>query len=75
MAFATDEVRANRDYFNHKLHAEKARSDVLHAVQGEHPFHFTLLDTRGRQSFGNHHMANASNTLKHNNTYSRPDQT
>lgn len=59
MAFTEDEVRANRDYFTHKLRAEKARSDVLHAVKGEHPFDFTLLDTRGRQAFVDGHIPGA----------------
>jgi 3-mercaptopyruvate sulfurtransferase SseA len=59
MAFSADEVRANRDYFSHKLHAEKQRSDVLHAVKGEHPFDFTLLDTRGREPFSAGHIPGA----------------
>ena len=59
MAFTPEEIRANRDYFNHKLHAEKGRSDVLHAVKGEQPFDFTLLDTRGRQAFADAHIPGA----------------
>jgi hypothetical protein len=34
MAFSADEIRANRDYFAHKLRAEKQRNDFLHAVEG-----------------------------------------
>jgi rhodanese-related sulfurtransferase len=59
MAFAADEINANRDYFTHKLRAEKQRSDVLHAVKGEQPFDFTLLDTRGRQAFVEGHIPGA----------------
>jgi rhodanese-related sulfurtransferase len=59
MAFTEEAVRANRDYFTQKLRAEKARSDVLHAVKGEQPFDFTLLDTRGRQPFIDGHIPGA----------------
>jgi 3-mercaptopyruvate sulfurtransferase SseA len=58
MAFSTDEIRANRDYFAHKLHAEKQRNDVLHAVEGG-TFNFVLLDTRGREAFANGHIPGA----------------
>jgi len=46
MTFAVEQNRANRDYFAHKLHAEKQRNDVLKAVEGG-KFDFVLLDTRG----------------------------
>jgi 3-mercaptopyruvate sulfurtransferase SseA len=59
MAFTAEEIHANRDYFNHKLRAEKQRSDVLHAVEGEHPFDFTLLDARGREAFSAGHIPGA----------------
>ena len=55
MAFTADEIRANRDYFVHKLHAEKQRNDVLHAVE-EGKFDFVLLDTRGREAFAAGHI-------------------
>jgi rhodanese-related sulfurtransferase len=58
MAFSADETRANRDYFAHKLHAEKQRNDVLHAVEGG-TFDFVLLDTRGREAFGVGHIPGA----------------
>jgi rhodanese-related sulfurtransferase len=54
----TEEIRANRDYFAHKLHAEKQRNDVLHAVQDGN-FNFTLLDTRGKQPFADGHIPGA----------------
>jgi len=50
MAFPLQEIRANRDYFVHKLQAEKQRNDVLKAVEGG-KFDFVLLDTRGREPF------------------------
>jgi rhodanese-related sulfurtransferase len=55
MAFTLDEIRENRDYFVHKLHAEKQRSDVLHAVETG-TFDFVLLDTRGRGPFASGHI-------------------
>lgn len=58
MAFSADEIRGNRDYFAHKLHAEKQRNDVLHAVEGG-VFNFALLDTRGRQAFDSGHIPGA----------------
>jgi len=58
MAFSADDVRANRDYFVHKLRAEKQRNDVLQAVEGG-TFDFVLLDTRGRAAFGNGHIPGA----------------
>ena len=59
MAFTADEIRANRDYFAHKLHAEKQRNDVLHAIESQSPFHFVLLDTRGREPFASGHIPGA----------------
>ncbi len=56
MAFDPNDVRANRDYFAHKLRAEKQRNDVLHAVDGSGAFDFVLLDTRGREPFANSHI-------------------
>jgi 3-mercaptopyruvate sulfurtransferase SseA len=58
MTFSADEIRANRDYFAHKLRVEKQRNDVLHAVEGG-MFDFVLLDTRGRQAFINGHIPGA----------------
>ena len=58
MAFTVDEIRANRDYFAHKLRAEKQRNDVLHAVEGG-KFDFVLLDTRGREPFAGGHIPGA----------------
>lgn len=59
MAFSPDEIRANRDYFVHKLHAEKQRNDVLKAVEGSQPFNFILLDTRGTAAFSGGHIPGA----------------
>lgn len=58
MGFTADEVRTNRDYFAHKLHAEKQRSDVLHAVEAG-KLDFVLLDTRGREPFASGHIPGA----------------
>jgi len=59
MAFSQEDIQANRDYFVRKLHAEKQRSDVLHAVEAGGAFHFALLDTRGRQAFAAGHIPGA----------------
>ena len=58
MPFRHDEIHANRDYFVHKLLAEKQRNDVLHAVE-DGRFDFVLLDTRGRQAFDSGHIPGA----------------
>jgi rhodanese-related sulfurtransferase len=58
MAFTADEIRANREYFVHKLRAEKQRNDVLNAVEGG-TFDFVLLDTRGREPFASGHIPGA----------------
>ena len=58
MTFPLQDARANRDYFAHKLHAEKQRNDVLKAVQGG-TFDFVLLDTRGREPFASGHIPGA----------------
>lgn len=56
----SDQIRWNLDYFAHKLSAEKQRNDVLHAVEGERPFDFVLLDTRGREPFSKGHIPGAT---------------
>ena len=56
--FSSDEIRANRDYFVHKLHSEKQRNDVLKAVEAS-KFDFVLLDTRGHQPFAEGHIPGA----------------
>jgi rhodanese-related sulfurtransferase len=58
MAFSSEEIRANGDYFARKLRAEKQRADVLKAVQGN-AFDFVLLDTRGREPFASGHIPGA----------------
>jgi rhodanese-related sulfurtransferase len=58
MAFTADEIRANREYFAHKLRAEKQRNDVLHAIEGG-AFDFVLVDTRGRVPFAGGHIPGA----------------
>jgi rhodanese-related sulfurtransferase len=58
MAFSPDEIRANRDYFVHKLHAEKQRNDVLKAVESNN-LDFVLLDTRGEEAYANGHIPGA----------------
>jgi hypothetical protein len=52
MTFSSTDIRANYEYFAHKLRAEKQRNDVLKAVEAN-TFDFVLLDTRGREAFAN----------------------
>lgn len=59
MALDPEIIRANRDHFARKLQAEKQRNDLLHAVQGDTPFDFILLDTRGREPFAQGHIPGA----------------
>lgn len=59
MAFTTEEIRRNRDYFAEKMHAEKQRNDILRAVNGEFPYDFVLLDTRGKDAFAEGHIPGA----------------
>jgi len=58
MGFRPDEIRANRDYFAHKLQAEKQRNDVLKAVEAR-ALDFVLLDTRGAEAFAGGHISGA----------------
>ena len=54
MTFPLQEVRANRDYFFHKLHAGK--SERRRAEGGRRrQIRFRALDTRGREPFANGH--------------------
>ena len=59
MALNQDQIRVNRDYFAHKLQAEKQRNTVLKAVEGAVPFDFVLLDTGGREPFSQGHIPGA----------------
>ena len=59
MAFNQDQIRANRDYFAHKLEAEMQRNSVLKAVEGAAPYDFVLLDTRGNEAFAGGHIPGA----------------
>ena len=58
MAFNSDEIRANRDYFAAKLRAERQKADVVRKVK-ESKGDFILLDTRGRIAFGQGHVPGA----------------
>ena len=58
MAFTGDQIRANRDYFEAKLGAEKQKADVVKKVK-EKQGNFMLLDVRGRQAFEQGHIEGA----------------
>jgi rhodanese-related sulfurtransferase len=60
MPFSAEDIRANRDYFVHKLRAEKQLNDVIKRVKGEASAgEFVLLDTRTRDAFAKAHIAGA----------------
>ncbi len=59
MPFSPEEIKRNRDYFAEKLRTEMGRSTVLHAAEGEAPYDFILLDTRGREPFAAGHIPGA----------------
>jgi hypothetical protein len=67
MSVSLQSVHANRDYFAHKLHAEKQRNDVLKAVEGR-KFDFVLLDTRGREPFADGHIPGRGARLQKRST-------
>jgi len=50
----------NREYFTHKLQAEKQSNHVLHTVEGSAAYDFLLVDTRGREAFAQGHIPGAS---------------
>lgn len=58
MAYTKEQISANREYFIHKLNAEKQRNSVLKAVEGG-TYDFVLLDTRGREPFASGHIPGA----------------
>lgn len=60
MPFSPEDIRANRDYFSHKLRAEKQKNDVIKKVQGEPGAgEFLLLDVRSRDAFAKAHIRGA----------------
>ena len=58
MTFDANQIKANYEYFAHKLQAEKQRNDVIKAVE-TNTFDFVLLDTRGREPFASGHIPGA----------------
>jgi len=62
MAFSSDDVKANREYFANKLRAYKQKTDVQHWVKGEPAGgEFVLLDVRPRDAFAKAHIKGALN--------------
>ncbi len=61
MAFTPEDVKRNRDFFAEKLRTEMGRSTVLHAAEGQAPYDFVLLDTRGAKPFAEGHIPGAWN--------------
>ncbi|MCI0422814.1 MAG: hypothetical protein L0312_26935 [Acidobacteria bacterium] len=60
MPFSPKDIRANRDYFAHKLRAEKQKNDVIKKVKGEPGAgEFLLLDVRSRDAFAKAHIRGA----------------
>ncbi|HLJ90855.1 MAG TPA: rhodanese-like domain-containing protein [Candidatus Angelobacter sp.] len=65
MGFTKQDIENNKNYFQHKLEAEKQRNDVLQAVEGKAAFDFVLLDTRGREAFAQGHIPGSWNFGHH----------
>lgn len=60
MRFTLEDIRANRDYFTHKLRAEKQKNDVIKKVKEEAGAgEFLLLDVRSRDAFAKAHIRGA----------------
>lgn len=60
MPFSLEEIRANRDYFTHKLGAEKEKNEVIKKTKGEAGAgEFLLLDVRSRDAFAKAHIRGA----------------
>lgn len=60
MPFSPEDIRANRDYFAHKLRAKKQKNDVVKMVKGEPGAGgFFLLDVRPRDAFAKAHIRGA----------------
>lgn len=60
MAFSSDDIRANRDFFAAKLRAYRQFHDLVHKVKGDAPVSdFVLVDVRGRDAFARAHVPGA----------------
>jgi len=60
MPFSREDIQANREYFAHKLRAEKQKNDVIKMVKGEPGVgEFLLLDVRSRDAFAKAHIKGA----------------
>lgn len=60
MAFTSEDIRANRDFFAQKLRVERQKNDVAQWAKGEASApSFVLLDTRGRDAFAKGHVKGA----------------
>ncbi|MCI0545814.1 MAG: hypothetical protein L0027_00850, partial [Candidatus Rokubacteria bacterium] len=58
--FSPEDIRANRDYFAHKLRAEKQKNDVIKKAKEEPGVgEFLLLDVRSRDAFAKAHVRGA----------------
>ena len=60
MAFKSEDIRANREYFAAKLRAEEQKAAVVHWVKNEPGGNdIVLLDTRARDAFAKAHIEGA----------------
>jgi rhodanese-related sulfurtransferase len=60
MAFTSEDIRANREYFAAKLRAEEQKQSVIHWVKNEPGApDIVLLDTRARDAFNKAHIQGA----------------
>ena len=62
MAFSSDDIRANRDFFAAKLRAEHQKAAAIEWVKKDpHAPEIVLIDTRSRDAFAKAHVQGAIN--------------
>jgi rhodanese-related sulfurtransferase len=62
MAFSSDDLRANRDFFTAKLRAEHQKQSAIDWVKKEpNAPEIVLIDTRARDAFAKAHIQGAIN--------------
>lgn len=62
MAFSSDDIRANREFFAAKLRAEHSKQGAIDWVKKDpHAAEIVLIDTRTRDAFAKAHVQGAIN--------------
>jgi len=62
MAFSSDDIRRNREFFAEKLKAEHQKQNAIDWVKKDpHAPDIVLIDTRSRDAFAKAHIEGATN--------------